>query len=203
MAALTRLSKPSFSSDLGDSGFDSGSFGGFGSTRMTVLALKSDPLKPRLDQIRKQADDHRTLALAYASCARKLKLEKSKLVQVFTDLSRNYSDLMNKPAYRALFESDALTIDESVLRQFENEVNERIKVTRQIIAEAKESFDNQLKIQKLKDTIFQVNEQPTKAKEAKGFLELDCREINPRELALCGNAANGGANCASGEHQWW
>ncbi|RXI08098.1 hypothetical protein DVH24_014664 [Malus domestica] len=33
------------SSDLGDSGFDSGSFGGFGSTRKTVLALKSDPLK--------------------------------------------------------------------------------------------------------------------------------------------------------------
>ncbi|KAM1260797.1 hypothetical protein ACFX13_026877 [Malus domestica] len=33
------------SSDLGDSGFDSGSFGGFGSTRRTVLALKSDPLK--------------------------------------------------------------------------------------------------------------------------------------------------------------
>ncbi|KAM1305434.1 hypothetical protein ACFX2F_022975 [Malus domestica] len=97
MAALTRLSKPSFSSDLGDSGFDSGSFGGFGSTRRTVLALKSDPLKPRLDQIWKQADDHRTLALAYASCARKLKLEKSKLVRVFADLSRNYSDLMNKP----------------------------------------------------------------------------------------------------------
>ncbi|KAM1263263.1 hypothetical protein ACFX2G_028898 [Malus domestica] len=51
----------------------------------------------RLDQIRKQADDHRTLPLAYASCARKLKLEKSKLVRVFADLSRNYSDLMNKP----------------------------------------------------------------------------------------------------------
>ncbi|CAN6713618.1 unnamed protein product [Malus baccata var. baccata] len=33
------------SSDLGDSGFDSGSFGGFGLTRRTVLALKSDPLK--------------------------------------------------------------------------------------------------------------------------------------------------------------
>ncbi|KAM1356703.1 hypothetical protein ACFX13_031520 [Malus domestica] len=179
MAALTRLSKPSFSSDLGDSGFDFGSFGGFGSTRKTVLALKSDPLKPRLDQIRKQADDHRTLALPYASCARKLKLEKSKLVRVFVDLSRNYSDLMNKPAYRAQFEPDALNIDESVLRQFEKEVKERIKVTRQIIIEAKESFDNQLKIQKLKNTTFQVNEQLTKAKETRGFLELDCLEINP------------------------
>ncbi|KAM1791181.1 hypothetical protein ACFX12_035169 [Malus domestica] len=182
MAALTRLSKPSFSSDLCDSGFDSGSFGGFGSTRRTVLALKSDPLMPRLDHIRKQADDHRTLALAYASCARKLKLEKSKLVRVFADLSRNYSDLMNKPAYRALFESDALNIDESVLRQFEKEVNERIKVTRQIIAEAKESFDNQLKIQKLKDTIFQVNEQLTKAKKQGAFSSLIAAKSIPESL---------------------
>lgn len=36
---------------------------GIGSTRRSVLALKSDPLKPRLDQIRKQADDHRSLVL--------------------------------------------------------------------------------------------------------------------------------------------
>ncbi|CAN6545084.1 unnamed protein product [Malus baccata var. baccata] len=170
------------SSDVGDSGLDSGSFGGFGSTRRTVLALKSDPLKPRLDQIRKQADDHRTLALAYASYARKLKLENSKLVRVFADLSRNYWDLMNKPAYRALFESDGLNIDESVLRQFEKEVKERIKVTRQVIAEAKESFDNQLKIQKLKDTIFQVNEQLTKAKKQGAFSSLIAAKSIPKSL---------------------
>lgn len=35
-----------------------------------------------------------------------------------------------------------------------------------MITEAKESFDNQLKIQKLKDTIFAVNEQLTEAKKA-------------------------------------
>ncbi|MFQ6619556.1 hypothetical protein Gotur_000649 [Gossypium turneri] len=101
-------------------GFSTDSYG-IGSTRRSVLALKSDPLKPRLDQIRKQADDHRSLVLAYASYARKLKLENSKLVRVFADLSRNYSDLINKPSYRALFETDSLSIDESVLRQFEKE----------------------------------------------------------------------------------
>ncbi|CAN0870769.1 hypothetical protein LINGRAHAP2_LOCUS9626 [Linum grandiflorum] len=44
---------------------------------------------------------------------------------------------------------------------------ERIKVTRQVISDAKERFDNQLKIQKLKDIIFAVNEQLTKAKTKK------------------------------------
>ncbi|EEF29635.1 galacturonosyltransferase 8 [Ricinus communis] len=155
---------------------------GFGSGRRSVLALKSDPLKPRLDQIRKQADDHRSLALAYASYARKLKLENSKLVRVFADLSRNYTDLINKPAYRALFESDSLSIEESTLRQFEKEVKERIKVTRQIIAEAKESFDNQLKIQKLKDTIFAVNEQLSKAKKQGAFSSLIAAKSIPKSL---------------------
>ncbi|OAY32840.1 galacturonosyltransferase 8 [Manihot esculenta] len=169
------------SSDLHHFGFSSVHYG-LGSGRRSVLALKSDPLKPRLDQIRKQADDHRSLALAYASYARKLKLENSKLVRVFADLSRNYTDLLNKPAYRVLFESDSLSIEESTLRQFEKEVKERIKVTRQVIAEAKESFDNQLKIQKLKDTIFAVNEQLTKAKKQGAFSSLIAAKSIPKSL---------------------
>ncbi|THG00026.1 galacturonosyltransferase 8-like [Camellia sinensis] len=155
---------------------------GVGSVRRTVLALKSDPLKPRLDQIRKQADDHRSLVLAYASYARKLKLENSKLVRGFADLSRNYTDLITKPAYKAMFDSDASSIDEIVLRQFEKEVKERIKVTRQVIAEAKESFDYQLKIQKLKDTIFSVNEQLTKAKKQGAFSSLIAAKSIPKSL---------------------
>lgn len=157
-------------------------YNGVGPIRRSVLALKSDPLKPRLDQIRKQAEDHKSLVLAYASYARKLKLENSKLVRVFADLSRNYTDLINKPSYRALFESDVLSIDESVLRQFEKEVKERIKVTRLVITEAKESFDNQLKIQKLKDTIFAVNEQLTKAKKQGAFSSLIAAKSIPKSL---------------------
>ncbi|KAH9666706.1 hypothetical protein KPL70_020746 [Citrus sinensis] len=77
--------------DLYSSGLNSGTYG-LVSIRRSVLALKSDSLKPRLDQIRKQADDHRALAVAYASYARKLKVENSKMVRIFADLSRNYTD---------------------------------------------------------------------------------------------------------------
>uniref|UniRef100_A0A7N0ZYI5 Hexosyltransferase n=1 Tax=Kalanchoe fedtschenkoi TaxID=63787 RepID=A0A7N0ZYI5_KALFE len=158
---------------------------GYGSGgRRSVLALKSDPLKPKVDQLRKQAEDHKSLVLAYASYARKLKLENSKLVRLFADLSRNYTDLINKPSYRALFEADAAAsvADESVLRLFEKEVKERIKVTRQLIAEAKESFDNQLKIQKLKDTIFAVNEQLSKAKKQGAFSSMIAAKSIPKSL---------------------
>ncbi|OIW01295.1 hypothetical protein TanjilG_10456 [Lupinus angustifolius] len=164
------------------SGSDGGVVSGFLSIKRSILALKSDPLKPRLDQIRKQADDHRHLALVYASYARKLKLESSKLVRIFAELSRNFSDLMNKPQYRTFFSNDAVPVDEAVVRQMEKEVKERIKTTRQVIGEAKESFDNQLKIQKLKDTIFAVNEQLTKAKKQGAFSSLIAAKSIPKSL---------------------
>ncbi|GAB4830088.1 Galacturonosyltransferase 8 [Ancistrocladus abbreviatus] len=148
-----------FTSHFGYSTADAGSataFIGVESIRRSVLALKSDPLKPRIDQLKKQADDHPMLALAYASYAHKLKLENSKMLRIFADLSRNYSDLLNRPPYRTLFESDSISINESLLRQFEKEVKERIKVTRQMIAEAKESFDNQLKSRSLRTLFSQL-----------------------------------------------
>ncbi|OVA10271.1 Glycosyl transferase [Macleaya cordata] len=148
----------------------------------TFLALKSDPLKTRLDLIYKQANDHIALVNAYAAYARKLKLENSKQLRVFEDLARNFSDLTTRPSYRSsLFEAEG-PIEEDVLRQFEKEVKDRVKFTRQLIAEAKESFDNQLKIQKLKDTIFAVNEQLTKAKKHGAFSSLIAAKSIPKSL---------------------
>ncbi|KAJ0512405.1 putative polygalacturonate 4-alpha-galacturonosyltransferase [Helianthus annuus] len=148
----------------------------------SILHSKSDPLKTRFDQIRKQVDDHRSLAQTYAAYARKLKFEKSKLVRVFAELLRSYTDVLSKPAYRALSDSDTESIDKTTMRELEKKVKERIKVTRQVIVEAKESFDNQLKIQKLKDTIFAVNEQLTKAKKQGAFSSLIAAKSIPKSL---------------------
>ncbi|XP_062150908.1 probable galacturonosyltransferase 9 [Alnus glutinosa] len=148
----------------------------------TFLALKSDPLKTRLDLIYKQASDHVTLVNAYAAYARKLKLEISRQMRMFDDLARNFSDLQMKPTYRAsLFESEG-AVDEDVLRQFEKEVKDRVKIARLMIAEAKENYDNQLKIQKLKDTIFAVNELLIKAKKNGAFASLISAKSIPKSL---------------------
>ena len=71
----------------------------------TFLAVKSDPLKTRLNLIYKQANDHMTLVNAYASYARKLKLDISKQLRMFDELANNLTDLPLKPSYKSsLFE---------------------------------------------------------------------------------------------------
>ncbi|XP_051152988.1 galacturonosyltransferase 8-like [Andrographis paniculata] len=152
----------------------------YGSSRRSMLALKSDPIKSRIYQVRKQAEDHRNLALAYASYARKLKLENSKLLRRFSYLSQNLTELSSK--YKVLHDSDSKLIDESVLRQFEKEVKDQIKLTRAVISEAKESYDNQLKIHKLKDTIFSLNEQLSKLKRQGAFASLIAAKSIPKSL---------------------
>ncbi|KAJ8774961.1 hypothetical protein K2173_019965 [Erythroxylum novogranatense] len=148
----------------------------------TFLALKSDPRKTRLDLIHKQANDHMTLVNAYAAFARKLKLDTSRQLRMFDDLAKNFTDLTMKPNYpSSLFKGDG-PLDEDVLRQFEKEVKERVKITRTIIAESKESYDNQLKIQKLKDTIFAVNELLNKAKKNGAFASLIAAKSVPKSL---------------------
>ncbi|KAJ7974235.1 Hexosyltransferase [Quillaja saponaria] len=148
----------------------------------TFLALKSDPLKTRLDLINNQVNDHITLVNAYAAYARKLKLEISRQLRMFDDLANNFSDLTMKPTYRAsLFESDG-PVDEDVLRQFEKEVKDRVKTARSMIAESKENYDNQLKIQKLKDTIFAVNELLIKAKKNGAFASMIAAKSVPKSL---------------------
>ncbi|CAL5367495.1 unnamed protein product [Camellia sinensis] len=148
----------------------------------TFLALKSDPLKTKLDLVYKQANDHVALVNAYGAYARKLKLENSRQLRMFDDLAQNFSELVLKPSYReALFESDG-PVDEDVLRQFEKEVKDKVKIARLMIAESKESYDNQLKIQKLKDTIFAVNELLVKAKKNGAFASLIAAKSTPKSL---------------------
>lgn len=150
--------------------------------RRTFLTLNSDPLKTRLDLIYKQASDHITLVNAYAAYARKLKLEMSKQLKMFDDLAQNFSDIQMKPNYRGtLFESTG-PLDEDVLRQFEKEVKDRVKTARMMIVESKENYDNQLKIQKLKDTIFAVNELLVKAKKNGAFASSIAARSIPKSL---------------------
>ncbi|CAL0299097.1 unnamed protein product [Lupinus luteus] len=148
----------------------------------TFLALKSDPLRTRVDLIHQQAKDHITLVNAYAAYARKLKLDISKQLKMFDELARNFSDISVKPNYQtSLFESDG-PIDEDVLRQFEKEVKDRVKITRMVIVEKKENYDNQLKIQKLKDTIFAVKESLLKAKKNGALASLISAKSVPKSL---------------------
>ncbi|GLJ30935.1 hypothetical protein SUGI_0616440 [Cryptomeria japonica] len=139
----------------------------------TFLALKSDPVKTRMDLLNKQANDHLSLVTAYAAYARRLKLDNMKQVRIFTEQARNYTELMNRAAGE---------MEEDEVRQLEKELKEKIKLTRQLIAEAKESFDNQLKIQKLKDTIFAVNDQLTRAKKQGAFSSLIAAKSIPKSL---------------------
>ncbi|KAK9116295.1 hypothetical protein Sjap_015242 [Stephania japonica] len=155
----------------------------------TFLALKSvDPLKTRLELLSKHTTDHLSLLNAYASYARKLKLDYSKQLLLFDHLSRNFSDLAARAA--ASSEDDAAAAAaaaaEDSIKHLEKEFKERVKTARLLISETKESFDNQIKIQKLRDTIFAVNEQLLKAKKQVVFSSSISAKSIPKSLHCLG-----------------
>ncbi|KAL3596972.1 hypothetical protein D5086_008609 [Populus alba] len=123
-----------------------------------------------------------TLVNAYAAYARKLKLDISKQLRMFDELAKNLTDLPLKPSYKSSFFEPGSPVDEDVLRQFEKEVKDIVKVARLMIVESKESYDNQIKIQKLKDTIFAVNELLIKAKKNGAFASLISAKSVPKSL---------------------
>ncbi|XP_049382975.1 probable galacturonosyltransferase 9 [Solanum stenotomum] len=148
----------------------------------SLVSLSSDPLKTRLDLIHKQANDHVALVNAYAAYARKLKLEIAKQLKMFEDLAQNFSDLQSKQNYRSNLFDTVGPLDDDSLKQFEKEVKDKVKFARLLIADSKESYDNQLKIQKLKDTIFAVNELFVKAKKNGAFASSIAAKSTPKSL---------------------
>ncbi|KAL9692034.1 hypothetical protein QQ045_012465 [Rhodiola kirilowii] len=136
------------------------------------LPVGSQRQLPQLGVTSLQATDHVTLVNAYASYARKLKLEIARQLTIFEDMAKNIVDLTMKENYKtALFDTEG-AVDEEILRQFEKEVKDKVKAARAMVAEAKESYDNQLKIQKLKDTIFAVSELFIKAKKNGNVIDV-------------------------------
>lgn len=102
---------------------------------------------------------------------------------MFDDLARNFSDLAARPERRTAPEDEVEgTGDEDLVRQLEKEVKDRVKIARLMIAESKESYDNQIKIQKLKDTIFSVNELLVKAKKNGQVASLIAAKSIPKSL---------------------
>ena len=73
-------------------------------------------------------------------------------------------------------------LEEDSFRQLEKEVKDKVKTARMMIVESKESYDTQLKIQKLKDTIFAVQEQLTKAKKSGAVASLISAKSVPKSL---------------------
>ncbi|XP_002987448.2 galacturonosyltransferase 8 [Selaginella moellendorffii] len=152
--------------------------------KRTILALRSrqDPLRARAESLVKQAKDQLAVVNAYAAYARRGKLDVARQVRIFTDQARNYTELLARPENRGLIDSNGGAVDPEALRAFERDLRERLRVTRQLMMDSKELFDNQLKIQKLKDTIFQVNEQLTRAKKQGAFASLIAAKSVPKSL---------------------
>jgi alpha-1,4-galacturonosyltransferase len=106
-----------------------------------------------LHLIRRQASDHAALVSAYAAYSRRLKIDASRQVRLFSNLASSLSDLASR-----------VGSDEDSLRPVEKEAKDRVKLARQLVSESKEAFDTQVKIQKLRDTIFSVHEQLHRAR---------------------------------------
>lgn len=130
----------------------------FFSTFLLSTATSSpDPIRARADLLRKQLTDLSYISSLYAGSSRKLSLETSKQSRLFSQLSQNFSILLssNPPQDASRFERDARAL---------------ISSSRALISASKDSFDPQLKIQRLKDAIFAANEQLTKVNKCGDFL---------------------------------
>ncbi|KAL2650676.1 hypothetical protein R1flu_018804 [Riccia fluitans] len=148
----------------------------------TFLALKprADPLKTKADQLFKMAKDQIATVNTYAAFSRKAKLDIMKQLRLFEEQGSNYTEFLNRPEHQALLE-DAV-VDKEVLNQFERDLRDYMATTKELIMHAKEVFDAQLKNQKMKDTIFAINDQLTRAKKQGAFSSLVAAKSIPKSL---------------------
>ncbi|CAM6126403.1 unnamed protein product [Calypogeia fissa] len=148
----------------------------------TFLALRqhSDPLKAKVDQYFKMAKDQIVTVNTYAAFARKAKLDSMRQLRLFEETEANYTHFLNRPEYRALLEDDF--VDKEVLNQFERELRDYMADTKKITLDAREVYDTQVKIQKLKDTLFSSNDLLIRAKKQGAFSSLVAAKSIPKSL---------------------
>nr|CAD1826428.1 unnamed protein product [Ananas comosus var. bracteatus] len=152
--------------------------------RRSFLAAEPDPLRARFELIRRQASDHAAVVAAYAAHARRLKLDAARQLAVFEHLSSSLSSIslrLSSAGAGADAEADA-DADDDPLRPLEKEAKDRVKLARQLVAESKESFDTQLKIQKLRDTVFAVHEQLRRARRLRDLSARIAAGSTPKSL---------------------
>lgn len=164
------------------------------STSRTVLALnsRSNPLRIKAEQLFKQGREQIAIVKVYAGMARSAKLDMMRQIRIFDEQAESYTELLGRSEFKALLRSSP--VDEDILHRFERELKQRYKYTRQAVSDAKELFDSQLRIQKLKDTIFQVNDQFDQGKEAGSLFQSHRSQVNLEGPPLSYDEADGGAD---------
>ncbi|KAJ4813977.1 Hexosyltransferase [Rhynchospora pubera] len=117
----------------------------------------------RLHLLRRQASDHAALVSAYAAYSRRLKIDASRQVRLFSSLASSLADLASR--------SDV-----------DKEAKDRVKLARQLVSESKEAFDTQLKIHKLRDTIFSVHQHLHRARKLGDLSSRIAASSTPKSL---------------------
>jgi alpha-1,4-galacturonosyltransferase len=74
------------------------------------LSLTSNALKAQLKETVRSVVDYQGLVLMHGSIARKLKLENSKLVRNFAEISINFTDLIKKASHCDVSDSNTALV---------------------------------------------------------------------------------------------
>jgi alpha-1,4-galacturonosyltransferase len=143
-------------------------------------AVNGDRL--RAEQIRKQASDAAASAAALAAASRRLHLDRARHLRLLSSLHRNLTNTLRALSVAADFASDPSSANVSSSRQLDLQAKDLIRAARAAIADSKPLFDPQLKIQRLKDTIFAQNELLARAKKRGAFASLIAAKSIPKPL---------------------